>query len=59
MCNWLQRMCNRKFKRESVPVDWQNGVIVPLYKVKSKKGECKICRGTSLVSLVGMCMEEF
>ena len=34
------------------PEDWRSAVIVPLYKCKGEKTECKNYKGTSLLSVV-------
>ena len=36
-----------------VPMDWRVACIVPLYKGKGDKCECRIYRGISLLSVVG------
>src|SRR5678815_1650706 len=36
-----------------VPRDWRRAVIVPLYKGKGEKGNCRNYRGISLLSVVG------
>ena len=36
-----------------VPEDWRSAVIVPLYKGKGERNECKNCRGVSLLSVAG------
>ena len=36
-----------------VPEDWRSAVIVPLYKGKGERTECKNYRGISLLSVVG------
>ena len=36
-----------------MPEDWRSAVIVPLYKGKGEKSECKNYRGISLLSVVG------
>ena len=33
--------------------DWRSAVIVPLYKGKGERSECKNYRGISLLSVVG------
>ena len=41
------------FENGVVPEDWRSVVIVPLYKVKGERNECKNYRGISLLSVVG------
>ena len=41
------------FKSDVVPEDWRSAVIVPLYKSKGARTECKNYRGISLLSVVG------
>ena len=41
------------FESGVVPEDWRSAVIVPLYKGKGEKNECKNYRGISLLSAVG------
>ena len=36
-----------------VPGNWRSAVIVPLYKGKGERTECKNYRGISLLSMVG------
>ena len=51
--DWIWRLCNMAFERDAVPEDWKCAVIVPLYKGKGKRSECKNYRGISLLSVVG------
>ena len=41
------------FKSGVVPEDWRSAVVVPLYKGKGERSECKNYRGISLLSVVG------
>ena len=41
------------FESGVVPEDWRSAVIIPLYKLKGEKSECKNYRGISLLSMVG------
>ena len=41
------------FERGVVAEDWRSAVIVPLYKVKGERAECKNYRGISQSSVVG------
>ena len=49
----LEGLCNMAFESSVVPEDWRCVVIVPLYKGKGEKSECKNYRGISLLSVVG------
>ena len=40
------------FESGVVPKDWRSVVIVPLYKGKGEKTECKNYRGISLLTVV-------
>ena len=51
--DWMWRLCNMAFESGVVPEDWRSAVIVPLYKGKGEKSECKNYRGISLLSVVG------
>ena len=41
------------FESGAVPENWRSAVIVPLYKGKGERTECKNYRGISLLSGVG------
>ena len=43
--DWIWRLCNMAFKSGVVPEDWRYTVIVPLYKGKGERTECKNYRG--------------
>ena len=50
--SWLTRLCSIAWKSGAVPLDWQTGVVVPLFK----KGDRRVCsnyRGITLLSLPG------
>ncbi|RJG15506.1 hypothetical protein D4A39_16625 [Alcanivorax profundi] len=50
--SWLTRLCNIAWRMGTVPLDWQTGVVVPLFK----KGDRRVCsnyRGITLLSLPG------
>ena len=50
--SWLTRLINVAWKSETVPKEWQTGVVVPLFK----KGDQRVCanyRGITLLSLPG------
>jgi len=50
---WLVRLLNVCFVSGVVPVDWCSACVVPLYKGKGDKYECRNSRGISLLSVVG------
>jgi len=50
---WVWKLCAKAFECGRVPEDWKNAVIVPLYKGKGERSECKNYRGISLLSVVG------
>ena len=50
--SWLTQLCNIAWTSGTVPLDWQTGVVVPLFK----KGDRRVCsnfRGITLLSLPG------
>ena len=50
--SWLTRLYNIAWTSGTVPLDWQTGVVVPLFK----KGDRRVCsnyRGITLLSLPG------
>ncbi|XP_048857101.1 uncharacterized protein LOC125724452 [Brienomyrus brachyistius] len=50
--SWLTRICSIAWTSGAVPLDWQTGVVVPLFK----KGDRRVCsnyRGITLLSLPG------
>ncbi|XP_051941766.1 uncharacterized protein LOC127614473 [Hippocampus zosterae] len=50
--SWLTHLCNIAWSTGRVPLDWQTGVVVPLFK----KGDRRVCsnyRGITLLSLPG------
>ena len=49
--DWIWKLCNVTFESD-VPEDCSSAVIVPLYKGKRERTECKSYRGISL-SVVG------
>jgi hypothetical protein len=51
--DWIWKLCNKAFAEGIVPKDWSRAVIVPLYKGKGDKGNCRNYRGISLLSIVG------
>ena len=53
MVDWIWKLCNMAFESGVAPGDWRSAVIVPLYKGKGERTECKNYRGISLLSVVG------
>ena len=53
LLKWLTRVCNVCVAEEEVPVDWMRAIIVPIYKGKGDRNECKNYRGISLLSIPG------
>ncbi|KAK0136738.1 LINE-1 reverse transcriptase [Merluccius polli] len=50
--SWLTQLCSIAWTSGAVPLDWQTGVVVPLFK----KGDRRVCsnyRGITLLSLPG------
>ena len=50
--SWLTRLCSIVWTSGTVPLDWQLGVVVPLFK----NGDRRVCsnyRGITLLSLPG------
>ena len=54
---WLTRVCNVCFMEGRVPKDWQRAVIIPFYKGKGDKIECKNYRFISLLFIPGKVYE--
>ena len=50
---WMVRLCNVCYQEEKVHEDWKKACIVPVYKGKGCKLECKNYRGISLLSIPG------
>ena len=50
---WLTRVCMVCLARGEVPLDWRRAIIVPFYKGKGDRNECKNYRGISLLSIPG------
>ena len=50
--DWIWRLSNMDFESGVVPEDWRSAVIVPVYKDKGERNECKNYRGISFSSVV-------
>ena len=50
--SWLTRLCNIAWTSGVVPLDWQTGVVVPLF-IKGDRRVCSNYRGITLLSLPG------
>ena len=53
MCEWLCRIFNICWERGGVPKEWQEAVVLPVYKLNGDKRECGNFRGISMLSVVG------
>ena len=51
--DWIWRLYNMAFESGVVPEDWRSAVIVPVYKGKGERTECKNYRGIGMLSVVG------
>jgi len=51
--SWLTNIIRRARESETLPGDWQKGVILPFYKGKGSRQECKNYRGITLLSVPG------
>uniref|UniRef100_A0A8C6P1M8 Reverse transcriptase domain-containing protein n=1 Tax=Nothobranchius furzeri TaxID=105023 RepID=A0A8C6P1M8_NOTFU len=47
---WLTRLCNSAWTLGAVPLDWQTGVVVPLFK----KGGSRVCSNYSEITLLNL-----
>ncbi|TWW68274.1 R2DM Retrovirus-related Pol polyprotein from type II retrotransposable element [Takifugu flavidus] len=50
--SWLTRLCNIAWTSGAVPLDWQTGVVVPVFKSRDQR-VCSNYRGITLLSLPG------
>ena len=53
MIDWLQMLFEKCRREGRVPEDWKKSCVVPIYKGKGDRRECKNYRGISLLSVVG------
>jgi len=51
-CEWLTRVINVSWKTGKAPKDWQQGIVIPLFK-KGDHRECSNYRGITLLSQAG------
>jgi len=51
--SWLINIIRRAWESETLPDDWQKGVILPFYKGKGSRQECKNYHGITLLSVPG------
>ena len=50
---WLTIIFQKAWEERTVPEDWQNAIVVPIWKKKGSKKDCSTYRGISLLSHVG------
>ena len=50
---WLTAIFQKAWEERKVPEDWQNALVVPIWKKKGSKKDCSTYRGISLLSHVG------
>ena len=53
LLEWQRRVYNVCVLEAKVPNDWMRAIIVPIYKGKGDRNECKNYRGISLLSTPG------
>ena len=51
--DWILRVCNMAIESGVVSENWRSTVIVPLYKGKGERTECRNYRSNSLLSVIG------
>ena len=51
--DWIWRLFNMPFESGVVPEDWRSSVVVPLYKGKGERTECRNYEVISMLSVVG------
>ncbi|CAH1239246.1 OIT3 [Branchiostoma lanceolatum] len=49
--SWLQRLFSAIWEAGNIPEDWKRGIILPFYKNKGCRSECKNHRGITLLSV--------
>jgi len=50
---WLTKVFQAVWQTGQMPSDWKKGIILPLYKGKGSRRECKNYRGITLLSTPG------
>jgi len=50
---WLTKIFQSVWQTGQMPLDWKKGIILPLYKGKCSRRECKNYRGITLLSTPG------
>ena len=51
---WLTMVCQKTWRSDDIPLDWKRGVIiVPIYKGKGSRRECRNYRGITVLSVPG------
>ena len=53
LLEWLTRVCRVCVSEGKVQNDWVRAILVPLYKGKGDRNDCKNYRGISLLSIPG------
>ena len=51
--DWIWRLCNMPFESDVVAKYWGSAGIIPLYKDKGERTECKNYRGICFLSVAG------